>query len=76
MMLIGELNYPEECRGMLALVQNSQTIYVIWTIKDDVVTLVELDRPHDGKNLNLDLQKDDIYILEPIDVVERVAEYK
>jgi len=62
--------------GRLALIKNDNTVFVVWDYneKDDIVELVELDRPQDGKHLYL--KSNEIHLLEPIEIIERVTEWK
>jgi hypothetical protein len=54
------------------------TVYVVWDVneKSGLVRLVELDRPADGENHLVDYNIETIYLLEPLDVLERVIEFK
>jgi hypothetical protein len=67
--------------GMLAVKDNEDedaTVYVVWEVneKADLVRLVELDRPVDGENHFVDLNVENVYLLEPIEIVERVRQWK
>ncbi|PLS19007.1 hypothetical protein CVD28_00980 [Bacillus sp. M6-12] len=80
MYLLSGLHYPEEYKGRLAVLENSEesTIYVIWEVNQEKksVMLVELDRPQDGDTKHFHLKDDNVYILEPIEVVERVTTWE
>lgn len=67
--------------GKLAVLDHKDedcTVYVLWSYDDEKneVLLVEIDRPADGKHLTFNVADSHIYLLEPIDVVERVTEWK
>jgi hypothetical protein len=81
MQLLSELSYPSEQIGHLVVLDKKDkenTVYVIFDI-DEInkkVFIVELDRPLDGNNKWLNIETDDVYLLSPKDVVERVQEWK
>jgi hypothetical protein len=65
--------------GMLAVKDNEDEdaiVYVVWEVKEKagLVRLVELDRPMDGENHFVDLNVENVYLLEPLEVVERVRQ--
>ena len=62
--------------GRLATVGNDDTVFVIWSYdeENDIVELVELDRPLDGKYLHL--KSNEIHLLGPREVIERVTEWR
>lgn len=67
--------------GRLAVKNNEDentTVYVISEVneKSGLVRLIELDRPVDGENHWVDLNVENVYVLEPIEVLERVTEWK
>jgi hypothetical protein len=67
--------------GMLAINDDSDenaTVYVVWEVKEEarLVRLVELDRPSDGENHLVDLNVENVYLLEPKEVITRVRPWK
>lgn len=62
--------------GRLATVQNKETVYVVWNYYDtsNLYLLLELDRPNDGEHLVLN--SEGFHLLEPLEIVERVMEWK
>lgn len=78
MHLLKEIKNLEEQKGRLAVLEEDGTVYVVWRFEKNaqIVALVELDRPQDGQMLLLDFQKQDVYMLDPIEVIERVTEWK
>ena len=62
--------------GRLATVGNDDTVIVIWSYdaENDIVELIELDRPVDGKYLHL--KSNEIHLLRPREVIERVTEWR
>ena len=52
-------------------------VYVVWEIGEQGrdVRLVELDRPQDGENHFVNLDEELVYLLEPIEVLERVTQW-
>ncbi|MCK2000514.1 hypothetical protein MZM54_03785 [[Brevibacterium] frigoritolerans] len=78
MHLLKELKNLEEQKGRLVVLEEDGKVYVVWRFEKNaqIVALVELDRPQDGQMLLLDFQKQDVYMLDPIEVIERVTEWK
>jgi hypothetical protein len=62
--------------GRLVTVEGKEVVYVVWNYydADDLVLLFELDRPNDGEQLVL--KRDEIHLLEPLEIVERITEWK
>lgn len=54
------------------------TVYVVWEVNEDdnTVFLVELDRPQDGDSRRVNLNDEKVYLLNPLEVVERVIQWK
>lgn len=80
MFLLNEVEFRAECIGQLAVIENNSTskIYIVWDVneKKEEATLVELDISEDEHILKFDLKKDDVFILEPHELLERVTAIK
>jgi hypothetical protein len=78
--LLNEVEFRAECIGQLAVIENNNTskIYIVWDVneKKEEATLVELDISEDEHMLKFDLKKEDIFILEPHELLERVTVIK
>jgi hypothetical protein len=78
--LLNEVEFRAECIGQLAVIENNNTskIYIVWDVneKKEEATLVELDISEDENMLKFDLKKEDIFILEPHELLERVTAIK
>lgn len=78
MYLLCELTYPREHIGQLAVLEQTEEspVYVVSDITEDEkeVTLVQLDRPQDSI-VTLKMNDCSIYLLEPVEVIERVHEW-
>lgn len=71
----------KDLESRLAVLDNNNeeaTVFVIndVNVEDNTVLLVELDRPADGKTARKNINKESIYLLEPLEVVERVTTWK
>lgn len=72
---------PDEYIGKLAVLEKNEEdskVYVVWEAdkKENTLKLIELDRPMDGDIIHLQLDYESIYLLNPIDIVERVNQWK
>lgn len=59
-------------------IDEDATVYVVWEVNTETtsVKLVELDRPQDGESHLVNILEENVYVLEPIEVLERVTEWK
>ena len=80
MFLLNEVEFIGEFVGQLATIENDikSKIYIVWDVneKEEVATLVELDLSENEPMLKRNLKKEDVYILEPHEVLERVTTSK
>lgn len=78
--LLNDLLHKSEHVGRLAVLEENDDgkVYVVWEVNqyNDTVLLVELDRPNAGETLKLNLEEKEVYLLNPLEVVERVTEWK
>lgn len=79
MQLLNDLFEPFLYEGRLAVKEKNDdsTVYVVWEVDEEEnrVKLVELDRAYDGEPHFVDLEEEEVYLLEPLEVVERVKEW-
>lgn len=81
MQILNDLFEMYHHTGRLAVMDRdneNSTVYVLFEVneKAKTVRLVELDRPNDGENFLVNLEMDIVYLLDPLEVLERVKEWK
>ncbi|WP_080845656.1 hypothetical protein [Cytobacillus gottheilii] len=81
MELLNEMFEKYHHTGRLAVKESKNEdciVYVVWEIdeQNNSVRLVELDNPLDGDKDFVDLNVVNVYLLDPLEVIERVIELK